>query len=82
MEDISLAKRAITLLTYAYRSLRITELQHALAVSNDEEFGDDDVVAEEVIVSVCCGLIVVDEESEFVRLVREYTCQLVRGMGH
>ena len=66
--------RVITLLTYAYRSLRIIELQHALAASNDEEtFDDDDVVAEEVIVSVCCGLIVVDEESKIVRLVREYS---------
>ncbi len=73
--DISLATRAIILLTYAYRPLRITELQHALAVSDDAEtFDGDGVVAEEVIVSVCCGLIVVDEESKIVRLVREYTC--------
>jgi len=65
--------RAITLLTYAYRSLTITELQHALVVQNDEEtFDDGDVVIEEVIISVCCGLIVVDQNSKIVRLVREY----------
>jgi len=74
-EDISLAGRAITLLTHAYRSLKITELQHALGVYNDmETFNDDDVVNEGAIVSVCCGLIVVDKESETVRLVREYSC--------
>jgi len=73
-EDINLAMRAITLLTSAYRSLEITELQHALAVSNDETFDGDDVVPEEVIISVCCGLIVVDEKSKVVRLVRKYSC--------
>ena len=79
-EAISLATRAITLLTYACRSLRITELQHALAVSDDAgTFDGDGVVSEQVIVSVCCGLIVVDEESKIVRLVREYTCWFVRG---
>jgi hypothetical protein len=73
-EDISLATRAIILLTYAFRSLRITELQHALAVSDDAEtFDGDGVVVDQVIVSVCCGLIVVDKESKIVRLVREYT---------
>jgi len=75
-EDISLAARAITLLTHAYRTLEITELQHALGVpyNNTETFNDGDVVDEGAIVSVCCGLIVVDKESETVRLVREYSC--------
>jgi len=75
-ENISLAARAITLLTHAYWSLGITELQHALGVpySNTETFNDGDVVDEGAIVSVCCGLIVVDKESETVRLVREYSC--------
>jgi hypothetical protein len=80
-DGISLAARAITLLTHAYRSLEITELRHALAVSHNdaETFDDEDVVVEEVIVSVCCGLIVVDKESKVVRLVREYTCLLYEG---
>ena len=73
-EDVYLAMRAITLLTYAYRSLKITELLHALSVSKDEIFDGDDVVPEQVIISVCCGLIVVDEKSKEVRLVREYSC--------
>jgi len=78
-EELSLAARAITLLTHAYRSLEITELQHALGVPyNDTEiFNDGDVVKEAVIVSVCCGPIVVDKESKTVRLVREYSCLLV-----
>ena len=72
-DEVSLATKAIIWLTYAYQSLTVTELQHALAVSDDVEgFDEDDVVAEELIISVCCGLIVVDGESRIVRLVREY----------
>ena len=72
-DEVSLATTAIIWLTYAYQSLTVTELQHALAVSdNVEGFDEDDIVAEELIISVCCGLIVVDGESRIVRLVREY----------
>ena len=72
-EEVLLATSALVWLTYAYQSLTIEELQHALAVSDDlERFDEDDVAAEELIVSVCCGLIVVDAQSRIVRLVREY----------
>jgi hypothetical protein len=69
----SLATRAIIWLVYACRPLKISELQHALAVQRDaESFDDDDVAAEETILSVCRGLIVVDRESQIVRFVRKY----------
>ena len=72
-KSVSLAKRAIIWLTYALRPLTINELRHALAVQlNVATFDDDDVPTEEAIVSVCCGLIVVEGESQTVRLVREY----------
>ena len=72
-EQILLAEGTIMWLTYAYRPLRIIELQHALALQHDgETFDNDDVADEGMIVSVCCGLIVVDNESKIVRLVREY----------
>ncbi len=70
---VSLAKRAIIWLTYAFRPLRIIELRHALAIRpSTATFDDDDVATEETIVSVCCGLIVIDGESQTVRLVRKY----------
>jgi hypothetical protein len=79
--EVSLATKAIIWLTYAYRPLKITELQHALAVS-DERFDEDDVAAKELIVSVCCGLIVVDKQSGIVRLVRKYiTCSAKTADG-
>ncbi len=78
-KNFLLAKQAIIWLTYAFRPLRIIELQHALAVQpNTTSFDDDDVATEETIVSVCCGLIVVDGESQTVRLVREYISSYCR----
>ena len=71
--EISLTKKAILWLTYAFRSLSIAELQHALAVSDEREgFDEDDITDEKVIVSVCFGLVTIDKESGIVRLVREY----------
>ena len=64
--------RAIIWLTYAKRPLKISELQHALAVHRGaKNFDEDDVAAEETIISVCCGLIVIDRESQIVPFVRE-----------
>ena len=72
-EEVLLATKALIWLTYAYQSLTIEDLQHVLAVSDvSERFDEDDIAMEELIVSVCCGLIVVDAQSRIVRLVREY----------
>jgi hypothetical protein len=71
-EQALLAEAAIIWLTHAYRPLKITELQHALAIQCDgEDFDNDDVADEETIISVCCGLITIEKESRIVRLVRE-----------
>jgi hypothetical protein len=79
----SLARKAIIWLIYAYRSLTITELQHALALSDEtEKFDEDEVSPEKFIVSACCGLIVADKQSRTVRLVREYmTCRAKTADG-
>jgi len=64
----SLATRAIIWLVYACRPLKISELQHALAIQpGAETFDDDDIATVETILSVCCGLIIVDRESHIVR---------------
>ena len=71
-DEVSLATKAIIWLTYADGPLRVTELQHAVVVSDEGDgFDEDDISAKELIVSVCCGLIVVDQRSQIVRLVRE-----------
>ena len=69
------AKSVLSWITYALRPLTTGELCHALAVEpGDEELDQDNIPDIEDIVSVCAGLVTVDEESNIVRLVH-YTTQ-------
>ncbi|KAK4244073.1 ankyrin repeat-containing domain protein [Corynascus novoguineensis] len=70
-----LAKQVISWITCAKRPLSTTELRHALGVEVGEtELDPDNIPLVEDIVSVCVGLITVDEESNIIRLVH-YTTQ-------
>jgi len=70
-----LAKQALSWITCAKRPLSTTELQHALGVEVGEiELDPDNIPLVEDIVSVCAGLITVDDESSIIRLVH-YTTQ-------
>ncbi|KAI1277126.1 hypothetical protein F5Y07DRAFT_113956 [Xylaria sp. FL0933] len=72
------AKRAEQVLSWivcAKRLLEVEELQHALAVEPGEpELDRENIPEVEDMVSVCAGLVTVDEESGIVRLVH-YTTQ-------
>ena len=70
-----LARKVLSWVTYSQRPLTIRELQHALAV----EFGDTELDVENIedesqMVSVCAGLVTVDEENKIIRFVH-YTTQ-------
>jgi hypothetical protein len=70
-----LAKRVLFWITCAKRPLATSELQHALAVEVGEPKLDEENLPQiEDVVSVCAGLITVDEESGIIRLVH-YTTQ-------
>jgi hypothetical protein len=70
-----LAKEALSWITCAKRLLTTLELQHALAVKvGQEEFDEGNKPDIEDIISVCAGLVTVDEESGIIRLVH-YTTQ-------
>ncbi|UKZ89842.1 uncharacterized protein TrAFT101_004883 [Trichoderma asperellum] len=79
-----LAESALSWLCHAKRQLTTVELQYALAVDIEldgqdsgnvpQEFDDDNIPEIDVIVSSCCGLVTVDEESNIIRLVH-YTTQ-------
>jgi hypothetical protein len=70
-----LAKQVLSWITCAMRPLTTAELQHALAVEpGDTELGEDNLVEVEDMVSVCAGLVTIDEESKIIRLVH-YTTQ-------
>ncbi|KZM20487.1 hypothetical protein ST47_g8336 [Ascochyta rabiei] len=73
--DSALAKRALSWITLARRPLRVTELLCAFAVeSGATELDSDNMLDIEDVVSVCAGLITVEEESGTIRLVH-YTTQ-------
>ncbi|CAH0047168.1 unnamed protein product [Clonostachys solani] len=70
-----LATKVLSWVIFARRQLTILELQHALAVSvGDKKLDEDNVRDIKDIVSVCLGLVIVDEQSGIVRLVH-YTTQ-------
>ena len=74
-EDRSLARRALSWITYAQRPLTTTELCHALAIHpGDEALDNDNIYDVEDIISVCAGLVAMDEENSIIRLVH-YTTQ-------
>ena len=70
-----LARRALSWIICAKRPLLTWELQQALAVEIGEpELDEDNITQIEEMVSVCAGLVTVDEESCVIRLVH-YTTQ-------
>ena len=67
-----LAKRVLSWITYAVRPLSVKELQHALAVMPDTtKLDPDDITDDEILTSVCAGLVVIDEERNVIGLVRK-----------
>ncbi|MBE3043693.1 ankyrin repeat domain-containing protein [Candidatus Bathyarchaeota archaeon] len=70
-----LAYKALSWITCAKRPLTTAELQVALAVApGDSKLDDDNIERIERMVSVCAGLVTVDDESDIIRLVH-YTTQ-------
>lgn len=70
-----LAKIALSWMTYARRPLKVEELCQALAVKKGSTAMDADAIHDiDDVLAVCAGLIVVDEQSQVVRLVH-YTTQ-------
>jgi hypothetical protein len=73
--SVQFAKQVLSWITCAKRPLTTMELQHALAVVIGESELDEDNLPEiEDIVSVCAGLVTIDNESGILRLVH-YTTQ-------
>jgi len=74
-DEATLAKQALLWITCVTRPLSTGELQHALAVEVDQEdFDETNQPDVEDIISVCAGLVTVDEGSRIVRLIH-YTTQ-------
>ncbi|KAF7555607.1 hypothetical protein G7Z17_g2037 [Cylindrodendrum hubeiense] len=87
---LDLAKRVMAWLTYARRPLTATELQHALAVEEGASEFDNDISSRldennlpqiEDMVSVCAGLVDVDDESGRIRLLHYTAQKYLRRVG-
>src|SRR6266480_4706277 len=73
--DRSLAWRALSWISYAQRLFTTKELCHALAIEpGNKVLNNNNIYDVEDIISVCAGLVTVDEESNIIRLVH-YTTQ-------
>ncbi|KAH6884769.1 hypothetical protein BKA70DRAFT_136865 [Coprinopsis sp. MPI-PUGE-AT-0042] len=74
---VALATKALVWVLYAMRSLTVDELRHAVATCPDAhrvELGR--LAPVETLISVCCGLLVLEQETSIVRLVH-YTAKPV-----
>jgi hypothetical protein len=78
--DEILAKRVLLWVSQSRQPLSVTELQHALAVMPGMKQMDADyVIDEDVLISVCGGLVVVGNHS-IVRFVRKWTAIKCRAV--
>ncbi|KAF3933083.1 Ankyrin-1 [Dactylellina cionopaga] len=69
------AMKVLAWITFAKRQLTTSELQYALAVEiGKSEFDKDNLPDLDCIISICIGLVTIDEESNTIRLVH-YTTQ-------
>jgi hypothetical protein len=63
-DDKELAKQVFSWITYAHRPLSVKELQYGLAVMPEmTDMDPDAIIDEEILTSVCAGLVVIDEGS-------------------
>ncbi|KAI9890633.1 MAG: hypothetical protein M1814_003831 [Vezdaea aestivalis] len=73
-DDRSLALKVLEWITQGLRTLTVAELQHALAVRPEStDIDEGDITDSEILLSVCAGLVTIDERSSVIRLVHYTT---------
>lgn len=69
---VAIAKAVLIWVLKAYRSMTIDEVERAVATSPEtHKFEPSRLVPRTTLVSLCCGVVTIDEESRLVRLVRK-----------
>lgn len=69
-QKVERARQVFSWMSFAERPLTIREMQYALAVEPDDTDLDEEALPNEnALLSVCCGLVVVEQESNIVRFV-------------
>lgn len=70
-----IAKQLLGWLTYSERLMTVEEVQHALAIEpGTSDFDEDNLGDVDEILGFCAGLVIIDEETQIIRLVH-YTTQ-------
>ena len=73
IQEGPLRKRALDVLnwvSYAKGPLKLQELSHALAVEPEDTFFDEEgLIERDLLLTMCAGLVLIDERSSLVRLV-------------
>ena len=74
-DDVQLAKRTLMWISCAIRPLTALELRHALTIESDTTELDEEALPDvDIVISVCAGLVTIDQETDIIRLVH-YTTQ-------
>jgi ankyrin repeat protein len=74
-DHAELAVKVLGWIFYAARPLTVTEVQHALAIEQgDTDLDEDGIPNRDLLVSVCCGMVMINDSSSTVSLVH-YTAQ-------
>ena len=70
-DDKNFALRVLYWISNVKRPLDVRELQHAIAFEDDgtAEIDDDALTHEDILVSLCAGLVTIDQGSSVIRLV-------------
>lgn len=69
-DDVDLARSILSWLSLSPEPMKVEELQHALAIEPDTKTFDWEMLIEEsILVSVCGGLVTIEDESRIIRLV-------------
>ena len=77
-----LAKQLLGWLTYSERLMTIEEVQHALAIEpGTPDFDEDNLGDIDEVVGFCAGLVIVDEETQVIRLAHYTTQEFFRRNG-
>ncbi|KAK3167680.1 hypothetical protein OEA41_010807 [Lepraria neglecta] len=73
-DDVQLAKKILMWISCAIRPFTVLEIRHALVIEPDTRELDETVPDEDIVISVCAGLVTIDQETDDIRLVH-YTTQ-------
>jgi ankyrin repeat protein len=69
-----MAKRILAWILCAHRPLSTLELLHALAIEpGDTEINEDNIMDPEQLLTICAGLVAIDEQSDSIRFIHHTT---------